>query len=974
MKTSLTSFRDQRRGAALVLTIILLSMITILVLGMANMVRNETVSSHSHEERGRALLFANMGVDMVNGVLRHATADYLDPSRAFDATSNPARVWLSRPGALITPVESSSGVVAVADNKLSRQVDLHSGIPSAAMLAMGIPSYYQPANLNIQTLTDQSPPTYLISDQPADPTKPITLSNPAVQLQLRWIYVRKDGTLDYSEKPVLNNTVNPLVGRFAYWTDDETSKINLNTAWKRNPTNGGSTGQNNPFSSSHPTAVNLSSIPGFDADMPDLLHKAITPAGDYSDLTSFNGGRFFNSVKEVRKLDARFVNALNADKFEVTYYNHDPNTTFFGEPRIVLTTQKKYAPRDANGKILKDSKGRPYYLKIRVDPNSSDDNNNSSDSKPIWNMTDAGSVDPAAVSATVEKLNEYLQRTDWPMTNGSGKSLQSKYYAGKPERLTQLSLNILDYVRSKESAGDPSQLVIPTRGTRAATAGAVFVPVVAGQTPTDSTAYLGITRSPRMTEMGLWLNSTATSGTSYSAKAKVEIYLPKNFGLPSLDLTKLSLYTAVTLNGSTVSPESQIKVSEVALYNPGEPVTTGTSSVLKAGGYALVTRALTATMSGTRPKTVTLRYAISLSAGRLDITPLGDGALCNLDSTAIPENSVSSIEIDDLRVNSHKDDWQKRTGNSFGKVNSVSTLGKPANTSIIPQQDTDNTGKITDASLYMPPAAGATGNTRGLVESSGELGYIHTGMESGAGAGYPWRTIRLQPNNYADSQDVPDWAFMDLFTVPVDVPTLAKGVFAPHDTTAGGRVNVNAQAEPFGNSDASLRPAGTPALERRTPLVAALLGVPKDAAGTPVSATDAQTIASNIYFRTLSPPGPDGKTKGKSYGYANAYDSPGEVVEIKGVADSGEESEAVVRGLSNLICSRGGVFTVYSIGQSLQQTRKGDTLIITGEHRQQVMLERYQLPTTSTTTGSGVTSAAAPQVRFRKVSYQDLTP
>ncbi|MEZ0275495.1 MAG: hypothetical protein ACAH88_11380, partial [Roseimicrobium sp.] len=217
MKVSFTRLlrHTSSKGAALIMTIIILAMITIMVLGFADLVRYETVSSSAHQERARAQLFARMGVDIVTGVLRSETAD-------------PAKTWASMPGALIVP---DMDATPPQPTRLAKQVNLHSGLPSAALLDAAFePAILRPANLNIQTFADQAPPTHLITDQLQTPTDP---GSPVVKLPLRWVYVRRDGTLDYAESPDLTLKENPLVGRFAYWTDDESSKINLNTAWKR---------------------------------------------------------------------------------------------------------------------------------------------------------------------------------------------------------------------------------------------------------------------------------------------------------------------------------------------------------------------------------------------------------------------------------------------------------------------------------------------------------------------------------------------------------------------------------------------------------------------------------------------------------------------------------------------------------------------------------------------------------------------
>jgi hypothetical protein len=924
--TRLRTLPASRDGMALIMTIVILSMITIMVLGLATLVRNEVVTSGAHVDRARAQSYSQMGVNMVTGVLRENTAD-------------PAKVWATFPGALLVPEKDASGKDLI---KLRRQIPLHSGIPSAAAQALDPKDPLAPANLNVQTFNDQSPPTHLITDQH---TNPNDATSPIATMPLRWVYVRQDGTMEDTEKPDLTNKDNPLTGRFAWWTDDESSKININTAWKRN-TGSSATNIKNPFTASHPTSVNLMGLVeyGMTPEMVDLMHTHVAPEAPYD--YELGVKRFFNSVREVRALSAPgldFTPILNRGKFEMTHYNHDPDTTFFNEPRIVLTTDKDKA------------KGRPF-LDIKK-----------TGSKEMWDPTKQ--IDDAKLAATIDKLNSYLMRQDWPMAPGS--SFQAKYYKNKPERLTQLSLNLINYVRSKESPGDPATGVVhPVRGEQLP--GQKFVRMDVCTTPH---AFIGITRSPKITEMGLWMSdSTSTNPVTNpdypkicQIKYKFEVHLPRNFGLEKIDLTKLSAYVSVSGTGiKSESSESKILRAEIQ----------GGKVNLNAGEYATITRSETVEWKS-RPTNVKLRIAIARIADafgsnvRMDIAPLGDPAPCKLDPGGGAEATITSIEVDDPCVNSHRDDWKERDkDNSFGRRNdgtkggkNISALGAPSSTS--PKQDTDRDGNVTDISMQMPAPAPAdpknppadSKNPSGVVDSVGELGFIHTGMESGAGAGVPWRTLRLQPNEDAPSM-VPDWAFMDLFTVPTDVPDRARSIFAPHETSTAGRININAQVQPYGTDQV------TYPLERQLPLVALLSGVPKDSTYPPTSTStlsiaDARAIASNIYSRKLA----DGRIRGKAYGHpdVHAYDSPGEVVEIKGVADDGEESEAVVRGIANLITTRGSVYTIYTVGQTLKQTRNG-ALTVTAESRQQTMLERY-------------TDATAPdKVRFRRIEHQPVTP
>ena len=272
-------------------------------------------------------------------------------------------------------------------------------------------------------------------------------------------------------------------------------------------------------------------------------------------------------------------------------------------------------------------------------------------------------------------------------------------------------------------------------------------------------------------------------------------------------------------------------------------------------------------------------------------------------------------------------------------------------------------GKVSDASFYMPPPKGKGTNgpngDNGRMSSVAELGYVHTGNNAKTGS-IPWRTLRLQTNNYpASTPSLPDWALLDLFSVPNSDGATPNSLSAPHGTSIGGRVNVNSQASPFSH------------LARVRSLVALLAGADG------ITLEKATELAGNINQRQLSPLNTRlGRSFGKSYGYpwnptpaatdANAFDIPWEICEIKGLADQGEAGESLIREVGSLITSRGGVFNVYTIGQSLKQTISGQ-LQVTAEQRQQAMVERY-------VTNRGTTTPADDETRFRIVYARNLTP
>ena len=183
-------------------------------------------------------------------------------------------------------------------------------------------------------------------------------------------------------------------------------------------------------------------------------------------------------------------------------------------------------------------------------------------------------------------------------------------------------------------------------------------------------------------------------------------------------------------------------------------------------------------------------------------------------------------------------------------------------------------------------------------------------------------------------------------------------MFAPHSNSAGGRINVNSKPIPFD-------------FKRTAPLTAALKGLRKSRNSSETLRQDeAEKLAENIYLHQLAESSPAGPGKNfpplTSTSSTLVYESPGEVAEIKGVADRGEESEQLLSDLSNVITARGNVFSVYTIGQALKQTPAGK-LVVTAEQRQQAMVERY-------TVSKNTVNGDDDEVRFRTVYLRNLSP
>ena len=934
---------SSQHGVALVITLFFIVLLTIVAVGFFDSARADRSAASAHLDRLRAATLAREGLEISVATLRRETTDKV-------------RNWTSSPGVLVVPEDPTS--TSADQSRLKKEVWLHSGLSDPARDAALDPVLRAP-NLNIQTF-DTASPTYLLTDQINATT------NKVEEMKLLWVYVRRDGTYELpdptkpismtnlpNQSPSLTDKTNPLVGRFAYWTDDESSKVNYNLAWLRDP----GLNKNLP---GHQTNVDLRALAKFDDNTVNGLHNFIT-ADNYKTVN-----RFYNSPFDARQSgDAATRAALDANKFNLTHFNSDPDTTYYGKQRMMLTTQVKdavYRDKDgqpstgADGKLLT----RPFLDVLKR-----------------TSLTDVSYLDPgtrsvidgAKLTAIINDLvNNYLKRSDWPLVDGTGHSLQEKFYSAyvgpaREERLAQLALNIIDYVRSAESK---KTIVEPIR---AKWIGGVFVDDFSNSTiqGTDDT-FKGLPRGIYITEMGMWVATTKNAAGKYRCLGITELYLPKDYGIDSIDLNPgktdgkswtLFFNGTEPIIGRRVNKDDATPTAFV-----WEAVGAGNEAkmIMQPGDYRTICVELPARGAPTAGETVVLRSAITLQGGgRIDVAPLGPASAgpkpikFPLKAT-VDEMAITSYESNDPRVNGIPGDWVPTQANSFGKENPTrtSTVGK-APGSILPEQDLDANGKVSAASLRMAYPFGHANNPNGRVRSPGELGLIHTGVEGSAtapaGAGVPWRTLRLQPSKQG-STVVPDWAFMDLFTVPADVPLTAQALFAPHGSSTGGRVNMNAKPEPF------------PTLVRTDPLVAVLYGCRKSTlSNVRLNLSEAQTIAQAIYDRKLAK---GGKLYPASGPPKAVYESPGEVAEIEGVADKGEESEELIREIANLITARGNVFSIYTVGQAIKQTPAGK-LLVTGEQRQQAMVERFLRD-------KGTATITDDEIGLRTVYFRNLMP
>jgi uncharacterized protein (TIGR02600 family) len=258
-----TPSNHRRRGASLIIVLIGITLISILLVAFLATVRTEVQSSKVYASGTSLKLLANSAVNLVQGQIRVATGD---------SSLN----WASQPGMLRTwntsgtavgyyKLYSDSGMQGVGafDHTLpangvatnwSSQRGVYTDLNQP--VRVGSTNYYPIMSGEAADLADYSSN---ITGGTVKALGPVTAGRPAVEgfwlknapvdasspnqapMPVKWLYVLQDGQIitpesstggvvSFSATAARPSATNQIVGRMAFWTDDETCKINVNTA------------------------------------------------------------------------------------------------------------------------------------------------------------------------------------------------------------------------------------------------------------------------------------------------------------------------------------------------------------------------------------------------------------------------------------------------------------------------------------------------------------------------------------------------------------------------------------------------------------------------------------------------------------------------------------------------------------------------------------------------------------------------
>jgi hypothetical protein len=286
------------RGVALILTLAIIALVTLLLIAFVTSMRVENAASKNYNDLIKARELAKGAIDQAVAQIRLAT-----PSRVPGA------------GGIVNYVTYPGGADVYQNGALT-SYSLYSD-----------PTLTDPTNLNAG-LWITGGTNNLGEFAPTGPNS---------QINVGWLYVGQDGTI---APPPLSASF-PLVGRIAYWVDDEASKINVNTAGGVAPT------CSDPLSvCSTSTDVNLSML------LPGSPNFPYAPS-----IQSVAATQPYTTIEEIKRANVNLTAAIFDDnRFEVTAYSNDANYPSYADDLDVFDRQRENisqlnTPRDIDGTL-----------------------------------------------------------------------------------------------------------------------------------------------------------------------------------------------------------------------------------------------------------------------------------------------------------------------------------------------------------------------------------------------------------------------------------------------------------------------------------------------------------------------------------------------------------------------------------------------------------------------------------------------
>ncbi len=502
--------RSRGNGSALVITMMILVLVTVLAVGMMSLTRLERASARNTLDSVQARNFSDMAAD-------HALALLRDAVTAAEATAPAAsagghKFWASQPGRIT--VFNADGTMDAADSR-----DLFSSA------AAGEPSF----DLN-QAMFGGKHPILPAQGNAAAPT-----------MAVQYVNVLKNPAGAATQ-------ANPIMGRYAFWVDDESTKINLSTA------DGTQQGLTNSYGAGMPTEVNLQALTKGGVGIPSSL--AVEISGRNGMFWQAGGvGRPFNLADEILQLAGVDTTLYEENRGDLTHFNRSPDQNIWGEPKIYLASETTQAvPRYV---------GIGPYPAINPSPASTPASGSlpgvQANSQPLTWIYPSSGTNAATSQLPFFKYTAYGSPTnttvrlpqifhDDNISYGQGIPLSEADY--------DLGMRIARYLKGFDSQGNPVQWPQFPGSASTGFAGkytdrqideltlqmmsllkqlypdhfyGFTIPYLMPKGFLSGKPVRGLSRSPRFTEVLLQVTTAAGNPPSVSMTLTLECYLPKEF-------------------------------------------------------------------------------------------------------------------------------------------------------------------------------------------------------------------------------------------------------------------------------------------------------------------------------------------------------------------------------------------------------------------------------------------------------------
>ncbi len=290
---------SKRLGSALVMTLVIVVLITVVTVGYLASVMLETKTAGAGLDQERAYGIAMIGVHEAMSKVRDALGPWDDPYRNF-ATNAPTFYWSLSPGRIARWSYSSATPTNFALFSESSGTNL--------------------VNLN-RALADGSYPIIGGASPP--------------DVSVKWINVLRDPSQNAGP-------TNAIIGRYAYWVDDEGAKININTA------DGTEKYTTNSLGIGSPNEVSL-----------EVLFSGTNGQVPAREIVQLARSRAFFSPRDIVSATNVSSDVYTNNVFALTTFSRSPDLNIFGQPKMAVIPLLGGPGGDATNMVINGITLRP---------------------------------------------------------------------------------------------------------------------------------------------------------------------------------------------------------------------------------------------------------------------------------------------------------------------------------------------------------------------------------------------------------------------------------------------------------------------------------------------------------------------------------------------------------------------------------------------------------------------------------------